>query len=99
LDAVVAHLARMRDLTLHLVGAHLPGVTVHRPDATYLAWLDCRATPISENPHAAFRASGVETSDGDTFGPGGQGHVRLNFATSSTMLGQIVATMGAAVRP
>lgn len=99
LDAVVAHLARMRDLTLHLVGEHLPGVTVHRPDATYLAWLDCRATPVSENPHAAFRASGVETSDGGTFGPGGVGHVRLNYATSSATLGQIVATMGSALRP
>lgn len=99
LDAVVDHLGRMRDTMMSLVDEHLPGVTVHRPDATYLAWLDCRDTPIAGDPYNAFRAAGVETSDGVGFGPGGEGHVRLNFATSTHVLRDIVTTMsGALVR-
>lgn len=96
LDAVVAHLGRMRDLTVSLVEAQLPGVRVHRPDATYLAWLDCTDTAIADDPQAAFREAGVETSDGRTFGPGGDGHVRLNFATSPAILDEIVASMSRA---
>lgn len=99
LDDVVAHLGAMRDLAVDLVAEHLDGVRVHRPDATYLAWLDCRDTPIATDPYAAFRAAGVETSDGHGFGPGGEGHVRLNFATSSRMLDEIVTTMARALAP
>lgn len=97
LDAVVAHLGRMRHHAVSLIEAQLPGVRVHRPDATYLAWLDCRDTAIADNPHAAFHESGVETSDGGTFGPGGEGHVRLNFATSPAILADIVASMSRAL--
>lgn len=95
--ALLSHLERMRDLTIELVGEHLPDVTMHRPRATYLAWLDCSRTPIAHEPVAAFREVGVEVSPGTSFGPGGEGHVRLNFATSSTMLRRIVSAMGAAV--
>ena len=95
--AARSHLQHMRDTAIDLVRRRLPGVTVHTPQATYLAWLDCRGTPIAANPHEAFRAVGAELSDGATFGPGGDGHVRLNCATSSTMLGRIVETMARAL--
>ncbi|MFM8826062.1 MAG: MalY/PatB family protein [Actinomycetota bacterium] len=98
LDDVVAHLGRMRDLTVDLVREHLPGVRVHSPEATYLAWLDCRGTSIAADPYGAFRAAGVETSEGNGFGPGGEGHVRLNFATSPTLLEEIVTHMAGALR-
>jgi cystathionine beta-lyase len=88
----------MRDLTVDLVRSKLPGVRVHRPDATYLAWLDCRDTPIGDDPHGAFRAAGVETSNGADFGPGGEGHVRLNFATSPAILEEIISAMSRALR-
>lgn len=97
LAAVVAHLESMRDLAIDLVSELLPGVRVHRPDATYLAWLDCSATSIAANPCDAFRAAGVEVSPGTSFGPGGAGHVRLNFATSSAMLRTIITTMSRAL--
>ena len=97
-DAVRTHLEHMRDTTVDLVRTSLPGVTVHRPDATYLAWLDCSNTAIAPDPHAAFAAAGVETSPGTGFGPGGDGHVRLNFATSPAVLGRIIETMAKALR-
>ena len=41
----------------------------------------------------AFRDAGVELSDGNDFGPLGAGHVRVNLATSLSILERIVATM------
>jgi cystathionine beta-lyase len=96
--AVRAHLEEMRDSAVELVRERLPGVAVHRPDATYLAWLDCTHTPVATDPHAAFAAAGVETSAGTGFGPGGEGHVRLNFATSPAVLTRIIDTMATALR-
>lgn len=93
LDAVVAHLDRNRFLLAESVQRHLPGV-IHRPsDATYLAWLDCRPLGMGDTPVEEFRRRGVELSDGNDFGPLGAGHVRLNTATSASMLELIVRTM------
>ena len=99
--AVRAHLQTMRDTTIEMVREQLPRVTVHRPDATYLAWLDCRDTPIAADPHAAFAAAGVEVSSGVLFDPvggTGDGHVRFNFATSTAMLERLIGAMSGALR-
>ena len=66
----------------------------YRPaDATYLAWLDCRPLGMGDAPVEEFRRRGVELSDGNDFGPLGAGHVRLNTATSASILERIVRTM------
>ena len=87
----------MRDRAIDLVRDELPGVRVHKPEATYLAWLDCTALPIADDPREAFRAVGVEVSPGTSFGPGGDGHVRLNFATSTHVLETVIRSMAGAV--
>lgn len=94
---VRTHLEKMRGVAVGLVRAKLPGVKVHVPQATYLAWLDCTQTSIADDPYTAFQNSGVEVSDGVNFGPGGEGHVRLNFATSTSMLEKIVSSMAGAL--
>lgn len=98
LDEARAHLQHMRDITIALVRSELPGVSVHRPEATYLAWLDCSELPFAADPREAFRVAGVEVSLGTSFGPGGVGHVRLNFATSSQIIATIVRSMAGAFR-
>ena len=95
--AVHRHLETMRGTAVDLVRRHLPGVRVHVPQATYLLWLDCRGTAVAADPHLAFREAGVEVSNGMLFGPGGEGHVRLNFATSTAVLERIVTTMSRAL--
>ncbi|MGA1630398.1 MAG: MalY/PatB family protein, partial [Ilumatobacteraceae bacterium] len=97
LDAVRDHLVEMRANVAHLVGSNLPGVTMTPPDATYLAWLDCRATSIADDPSRAFARVGVAVNSGDDFGPGGEGHVRLNFATSPEVLERTIHAMAGAV--
>ena len=94
LDAVVAHLDSMRALTVDLLHEHLPEVVVTPPSATYLAWLDCRALDLGDDPSLAFAECGVRLSEGPTFGPEGVGRTRLNFDTSPDVLREIVSRLG-----
>lgn len=76
-----------------LLASHLPDVGYSIPDATYLAWLDCRGLELGDDPAKTFRQRGVELSPGPRFGPHGRGFARLNFATGPTVLAQIVEAM------
>jgi cystathionine beta-lyase len=113
LDSLLAGLDTNRALLRRLLDEHLPAVEWLPPQGTYLAWLDCRALDLglpaeepgarglvtsSAGPAGAFldRAR-VAASAGPAFGSGGEGHVRLNFATSSAILTEAVRRMGALV--
>ncbi|MFD4348476.1 MalY/PatB family protein [Streptomyces coelicoflavus] len=98
LDAVLAGLDENRRLLTGLLAERLPGV-VHRPgEATYLAWLDCRALGLGDDPAEVFLDRGrVALSSGIPFGSGGTGHVRLNLATSPEVLTEAVRRMAAAL--
>lgn len=98
LDAVLAGIADNRRLLTDLLAAHLPGVVHHPGEATYLAWLDCRALGLGDDPADVFLRRGrVALSSGLPFGTGGAGHVRLNLATSPDVLTEAVRRMAAAV--
>lgn len=71
------------------------GLKVTRPQATYLAWIDCRATGI-EHPQRFFENAGVGLSDGVDFGL--PGFVRLNFGCPRSLLDQALARMQAAMQ-
>ncbi len=78
---------------------YLPDVVYTPPQATYLAWLDCRALGLGDDPSAAFAANGVRLSEGPNFGPEGHGFARLNFATSTEVLRQTVRAMAGEALP
>ncbi|MEU9984388.1 aminotransferase class I/II-fold pyridoxal phosphate-dependent enzyme [Streptomyces sp. NPDC050856] len=98
LDALLASLDRNRRLLASLLAEHLPAVR-YRPGAgTYLAWLDCRALGLGDDPAAVFlRRARVALNPGPTFGTGGAGHVRMNLATSPEIITEAVRRMGSAV--
>jgi cysteine-S-conjugate beta-lyase len=93
LDAVRAVLDENRHALSDLLASHLPDVRYTPPEATYLAWLDCRQLGLGDDPAATFRERGVELSPGAQFGVEGNGFVRLNFATSPAILAATVAAM------
>jgi cysteine-S-conjugate beta-lyase len=99
LDELLAYLADNRDFLVEQVRTRLPGVVVAPPEATYLAWLDCRgAAPAADDPYTFFLGRArVALSDGSAFGPGGAGFVRLNFGCPRTLLAQGLERMRAAL--
>jgi cysteine-S-conjugate beta-lyase len=67
-------------------------------EATYLAWIDTRATGIDQHAAEAIRrATGLILTPGEDFGAGGTGFVRLNFATSLGVLTDAIQRLNAAV--
>jgi cystathionine beta-lyase len=99
LDEILAHLQANRDWLADTVAAELPGVTMRLPEATYLAWLDCRPLELPCSAGQFFLDSAkVGLNLGETFGAPYGGFARLNFATSAPILRQIVARMAEAVR-
>lgn len=82
-----------------------PGARMTRPSASYLAWIDFRGveglvdadgTPVEPQKWLLDNAK-VALNPGPAFGAGGEGHVRLNFATSPEILGAALDRIGAAL--
>ncbi len=97
LTAVLEYLGENRRRLMDFFASRLPDVRVFSPEATYLAWLDCRALELGD-PACFFREQArVALSNGRDFGPPGEGFVRLNFATSASILTEILERMATAV--
>lgn len=79
--ALLDYLRGNRERVMALDG--VGGLRVVKPEATYLAWLDCRALD-TDNPLAFFEAAGVGLSDGGDFGA--SGFLRLNFGCPRSTL-------------
>lgn len=57
------------------------------PEATFLLWLDCRELGFNDdNLHQYFIKKKLGLSQGISFGTGGNGYMRLNFAVSRETL-------------
>jgi cysteine-S-conjugate beta-lyase len=100
LDAVLAHLDKARRHVIDVLAAEIPEIRCHLPEATYLAWLDCRALSLQAPSAFAFflEKAKIGFSAGETFEPTATQFVRMNFATSRTLLDEILKRMIKAVR-
>lgn len=99
LARLVGELDANRVLLGTLLAEHLPAVRYRPPEATYLAWLDCRDLGLGDDPAAVFRSRGrVALSSGPAYGAdAGRGFARLNFATSPEVLEEAVRRMAASL--
>jgi cysteine-S-conjugate beta-lyase len=98
LEEVLGVLDHHRHHLAELLAARLPAIGYRPPEASYLAWLDCTALGLGEDPSAVFLARGrVALSPGPSFGRPGAGHARLNMGTSRQVLAAAVDRMASAV--
>jgi aspartate aminotransferase len=79
----------------------MPGVTCRAPAGAFYAFPDIRGTGAGDS--AAFAAAlldtaGVAVTPGSAFGPGGEGHVRLSFATSMDVIEEVLTRMADFIR-
>lgn len=92
--AVLEYLQANRDVLAEGIAAGLPSVGHHRPEGTYLAWLDVRPLDLGPDPAArVLERAKVAVGRGRDFGPGGEGFIRVNFATSRPLLSEILARL------
>jgi cysteine-S-conjugate beta-lyase len=98
LDAVLGQLDENRVLLAALLAEHLPAVRYAPPQASFLAWLDCRPLGLGDDPAAVFLDKGnVALGHGPHFGAEGHGFARLNMGTSPELLEEAVRRMASAL--
>lgn len=98
LDQLRTYLTANRDFMVAYLKEKMPTIRTTVPEATYLAWLDCREAGIEGNPQKFFlEKAKVALNDGPMFGQGGAGFVRLNFGCTRATLEQGLAQMAAAL--
>jgi cystathionine beta-lyase len=97
LDALLGRLDANRALLAERLAAELPEIAWTPPEASFVAWLDCRGLDLSDDPAAAFRRGGVALSPGLAYGPTGAGFARLNFGTAPELVTEAVRRMALAV--
>lgn len=98
LQQLLVYLEGNRDFLAGYIRNHMPGIEMAKPQGTYLAWLDCRKLELPGGPYKFFlEQARVALNDGATFGPGGDGFIRLNFACSRSTLEQALNQMRQAI--
>jgi cystathionine beta-lyase len=86
LDQLLVYLEANRDFLYDFVSTELPGLSLVKPEGTYLAWIDCRGANLEKPSEFVLNNARVALADGAIFGPEGQGFVRLNFGCPRSML-------------
>lgn len=97
-DDAVAYIRANCQLLSQLVATKLPGVRYRPAEGTYLAWLDFRGVVPADELDAFMMAEAkVAVNPGASFGEGGEGFVRLNLATSATLIREAIDRIAAAL--
>jgi len=97
---VLAYLQDNRDFLVQQVATRLPGIAMHRPESTYLAWLDCSGLGLDDPTAHFLHQAGLAFSPGTDFGAGYGQFIRLNFGcTRATLVDCMDRMQQALARP
>jgi putative cystathionine beta-lyase patB len=79
---------------------HIPGIRPLRPQASFLVWLDCNGLGLNHEQllDLFIDKAHLALNDGEMFGPGGEGFMRLNIGTPRAVLRQALDQLAEAVK-
>lgn len=88
LHQLLPHLKENRNRMVHFLTEQCPDVSMMNPQGTFLAWLDFRKLHLDQADlkKLLLEVGKIGLNDGTTFGPGGEGFMRLNFAVPRNTL-------------
>ena len=80
---------------------YIPEIKPIRPQASFLVWLDCRALGLAHEQLVSLFVdkAGLALNDGEMFGQGGQGFMRMNVGCPRATLMQALEKLRSALRP
>ncbi|MFP4365892.1 MAG: MalY/PatB family protein [Bacteroidales bacterium] len=92
LAALLRYLQKNRDTVMNFFGNELPEIKPVSTEGTYLVWLDCRKTGMTDNELKKFfiEKAGIAMNPGPSFGPGGEGFHRLNIGCPHEKLTEVL---------
>lgn len=88
------------DFVIEYCAANIPQVRPLRPQASFLVWLDCRALGLGHGPLVDLFVgkAHLALNDGEMFGTGGEGFMRMNVAAPRSVLRQALERLRDAVK-
>jgi cystathionine beta-lyase len=83
-DALLEYIDNNIDFVEDYFRKMIPEIIPVQPEATYMIWLDCQKFGMTgkELQHFFVHKAGIGMNEGSTFGPGGEGFMRMNVATT-----------------
>jgi len=99
LDDLMNYIGQNVELVMNYCNELIPEIIPVRPEATYMIWLDCRKFGMTgKELHKFFvEKCGVGMNEGSTFGPGGEGFMRMNLATTRNTVTKAIENIEKAV--
>ncbi len=76
------------DFVIDYCREHMPQIKPWRPQASFLVWLDCRDLQLNHEAliNLFVNKAKLALNDGEMFGQGGEGFMRLNVASPRSVL-------------
>lgn len=99
LEQMLAYIQGNIDFTENYLKRYVPGISMIRPQASYLVFLDCRALglPQEELKKLFAEKAHLALNDGTMFGKPGEGFMRLNIGCPRSVLEQALKQLAAAI--
>ncbi len=100
LDQLLPYVKANIDYAIDFLHQHAPMLQPMVPEGTYLLWIDSRALGLSSAEMKRFMYSDalVAFNEGSTFGPEGEGYVRINCACPRSILQQALERFAQAIQ-
>jgi len=99
LDALLIYLRDNRAFVSDYLKKNIPIIRLIQPQGTYLLWLDCRGLEMTDVQLETFfvKEAKVGLNAGRTFGAGGCGFMRLNIASSRSVIAEALNRIATAL--
>jgi cystathionine beta-lyase len=99
LDALIDYIDDNIEFADEYCRKMIPEIIPVKPEATYMIWLDCRRFGMTGKELKDFfvKSAGVGMNEGSSFGPGGEGFMRMNVATSRSILAKAMEQIEKAI--
>ncbi|MBP5210309.1 MAG: pyridoxal phosphate-dependent aminotransferase [Bacteroidales bacterium] len=87
------------DFVADYLAENIPQITVVKPHASFLMWLNCTGLGLSHDAliDLFVNKAHLALNDGEDFGPGGEGHMRLNVGCPRSVLAKAMEQLKNAV--
>jgi cysteine-S-conjugate beta-lyase len=99
LDELMAYLSGNAEYVTRYCKSFIPEISPVQLEATYLMWIDCRKLGMTGAELQKFfiTKAFVGMNEGSTFGPGGEGYMRMNLACTRETVTRALEQIEAAV--
>jgi cystathionine beta-lyase len=98
-DELIEYINENIDYVCSFINANIPQIGIRKPESTYLLWLNMKAFGFKNKELSDFFTYKVKigVNKGVIFGPGGNGYIRINVATSKAVVKEAMTRLKKAI--